>query len=268
MASFGFSANQYEPDAGGFGEPIAEGWYKMSADEGEISPTKDNASTGGMYAKFRFVVEEGAMKGRKVFKNFNIVNANEEAQNIGRRQLSALAVACGRPDASATEQLLGIPFWAKVKIKKGGAKDPSDPNGEKYPDQNEIGTFKHISETPTDTKAGASSAPKNPFAKPPSAETSAPPATAPAAAAPTAPKPPTTPVAPPAAPAFPPEGWTPHPDSPGWFYKGQEVLSEQQLREKFAAPSAPAVPVAPPATPTAPAEASAAQSAVPPWART
>lgn len=28
----------------------------------------------------------------------------------------------------------------------------------------------------------------------------------------------------------PPEGWQPHPTSPGYFYKGQEVLTEEQLR--------------------------------------
>jgi hypothetical protein len=29
---------------------------------------------------------------------------------------------------------------------------------------------------------------------------------------------------------FPPEGWLPHPTSPGYFYKDQEVLTEEQLR--------------------------------------
>lgn len=28
----------------------------------------------------------------------------------------------------------------------------------------------------------------------------------------------------------PPEGWQPHPTSPGYFYKGQEVLTEEQLK--------------------------------------
>lgn len=35
---------------------------------------------------------------------------------------------------------------------------------------------------------------------------------------------------PPPVPVFPPVGWTPHPDSPGFYYKGSEVLSEDQLR--------------------------------------
>lgn len=44
---------------------------------------------------------------------------------------------------------------------------------------------------------------------------------------------PEAPAAPPApAPAFPPEGWTAHPDAAGYFYKGQEVVSEADLRAR------------------------------------
>jgi len=57
---------------------------------------------------------------------------------------------------------------------------------------------------------------------------------------------------PPMAPAavFPPEGWTAHPTAPGYFYRGQEVISEVDLRAQAAAavpaaPIAPQVPVAP-----------------------
>lgn len=56
------------------------------------------------------------------------------------------------------------------------------------------------------------------------------------AAAPAVVQPHTAYMAPPppaAAPApFPPPGWTPHPEAPGYFYQGQEVLSEAQLRAR------------------------------------
>ena len=32
----------------------------------------------------------------------------------------------------------------------------------------------------------------------------------------------------------PPDGWKVHPDNPAYYYKGQEVLTEAQLRAKFA----------------------------------
>lgn len=46
---------------------------------------------------------------------------------------------------------------------------------------------------------------------------------------------------------FPPDGWLAHPNAPGHFYKGQEVLSEADLRAKY--PTAPPVAVQPPAPP-------------------
>lgn len=42
---------------------------------------------------------------------------------------------------------------------------------------------------------------------------------------------PGAPAIPPPPPAlFPPPGWTPHPQAPGYYYQGQQVLSEAQLR--------------------------------------
>jgi hypothetical protein len=50
---------------------------------------------------------------------------------------------------------------------------------------------------------------------------------------------PPAPAAPPAAPAapppFPPAGWAPHPQAPGYLYKGSTVLTEAQLRAAMAA---------------------------------
>lgn len=50
-----------------------------------------------------------------------------------------------------------------------------------------------------------------------------------------APKEVATPKQPDAPTEFPPAGWIPHPDAAGFFYKGNEVLSEADLRAKVAA---------------------------------
>lgn len=50
---------------------------------------------------------------------------------------------------------------------------------------------------------------------------------------------------------FPPAGWLVHPTAAGFFYCGQEVLSEADLRAKF--PAAPPVSTQPPAPPSPPA---------------
>lgn len=47
--------------------------------------------------------------------------------------------------------------------------------------------------------------------------------------------PPVPPVTPPVANGFPPDGWLPHPTAAGFFYQGQVVLSEADLRAKAAA---------------------------------
>lgn len=80
--------------------------------------------------------------------------------------------------------------------------------------------------------------------------TPAPVVAAPAAAAPS-PIPTPPPLAPVAAPApvvaFPPEGWQAHPQAPGYFYCGQEVLTEADLRARVAQPAPPAAMAPPPA---------------------
>ena len=267
-----FNAAAVEPDAGGFGEPVPAGWYPMAVDESSIEPTKDNATTGSYYVKIRTTIVDGPCKGRKIFRNFNLKNTNPEAERIGAAQFSALCHAVGVLNVQDTQQLHGIAFNGQVKVEKGTAKNPNDPNSEKYPDRNDISSFKHINEPlPASAAAPAaaapSAAPANPFAKPPAA--AKPPA--PAVAPPSFPAPPVVPAVPaaPVAAAFPPEGWIAHPSAPGFFYKGQDVKSEADLRAMSAPPAPPAVPAAPQAAanPVTPAAVAAVQGSAPPWTR-
>ncbi len=69
--------------------------------------------------------------------------------------------------------------------------------------------------------------------------------------------PPAAPVAvaplppPPPAAVFPPAGWAAHPQAPGYFYAGNEVLTEADLRARFTAPvGLPTAPAGIPAAPT------------------
>jgi hypothetical protein len=78
-------------------------------------------------------------------------------------------------------------------------------------------------------------------------------------AAPPAPQAAPAPVAT-AGPAF-PYGWTPHPQAPGQYYQGQEVLTEANLRARFEPQAAPPAPQAAPAPVGAPQ--AAAVSSVP-----
>jgi hypothetical protein len=282
MAELNFNAANVEPDTG-VSDPVPAGWYNVCADESDIKPTKDGM---GARLQYRFKILDGQFAGRKLFAGFNIRNANPVAQEISFKQLSALAHACGVLNVTQTEVLHNIPIKVRVKIKKAT---------DEYEAGNEITAFKNINEQVGGaTAAAAPGAPApagvpTPNAPPAPAATGAVPAAgwgagagapaptqpwtgaaAPAAptAPPVAPPPPFTPAPPPpAAAAFPPPGWTPHPAAPGHFYMGQEVLTEADLRARYAAPPAPPVAAVPPppAAPAGPDPAAVAGAATPPW---
>jgi hypothetical protein len=75
-------------------------------------------------------------------------------------------------------------------------------------------------------------------------------------AVPPIPVPATAPPAPPAPPlaqTWPPQGWTAHPSAPGFYYQGNEVLSEADLRARnVTTPVAPPAVAPPPPIPTVP----------------
>ena len=310
-AALNFDATQVEPDQGV--DVVPPGWYNVQMDESEMKPTKDGT---GSYLAIRFSILDGQYANRKIFTNLNLKNQGPNAQQtmeIAQRQLSAICHAVGVLRPQDSSELHGKPLKIKVKIRKG--------TGE-YSDSNDIQSYKNINEqvdmaggdnaqgaaafgagSPAASAGGAGGAPAQPWAsgaaqtmgdKPAAASES--PAQpwnqAPAAEAADAPD------APPApddeAPATPEEhdpvsaaeadGWKPHPKSPGWHYKGKEVVKTAALGEKYPAPdnapsvpdepeapAAPEVPAAEEAASTAKAEdssaaAEAAQGANPPWA--
>jgi len=277
MAHLGFDATTVAPDTGQL-DPIPPGWYIVSADESELKPTSDGL---GARLAVRFVVLDGQYAGRKIYTGFNIKNANPVAQEIAFKQLSALAHAVGVLQVQDSAQLHSIPLKVRVKIK---------PPEAGYDAQNEITAFKNVKGEVGGTSTAATSAgPAAPVAPgipaipaapgavatPPAnftpgaqpwqqpAGAAAPAADPPAFNTPTAPAVPAAPAATPAAPVFPPEGWTAHPSAPGYFYRGQEVLTEAALRATMA-PAVPAAPAAP-AVPAAPDPAAVAGTVVPPW---
>lgn len=123
MAKFGFSVDEVDMTqvGGGSYDPIPAGDYTLKALEAEEKETK----AGGTMIKVKFEVVSGEYAGRLIWDNFNVVNASEKAQNIGRQQLVAWATACGKPDADDTDKLLDKKFNATVSIEKGtgGYKD-------------------------------------------------------------------------------------------------------------------------------------------------
>lgn len=133
MASLNFDATTVQPDTGF--ELLPAGWYNAMIDESAINPTKDGV---GAYLQLRFSVIDGQYQGRKVFARLNIRNANQTAQEIAYKQLSAIAHSVGVLQVQDSSQLHGIPLKIRVRIRK-------DPSGQ-YEDQNEINGYKNINE--------------------------------------------------------------------------------------------------------------------------
>jgi hypothetical protein len=115
MAKFGFDSSEVDVNATGTFDPIPAGEYTLKALEAEEKQTK----SGGTMIKVKFQVVGGDFDGRLIWNNFNIVNASEKAQNIGRQQLVAWATAAGKPDADDTDKLIDRKFKAMVSIEKG-----------------------------------------------------------------------------------------------------------------------------------------------------
>lgn len=182
MASLNFDATTVEPDTGF--ELLPAGWYNAMIDESDIRPTNNGA---GAYLQLRFSVIAGQYQGRKVFTRLNIRNANQTAQDIAYKQLSAIAHSVGVLQVQDSSQLHGIPLKIRVRIRK-------DPSGQ-YEDQNEINGYKNIN----DAVQGQTAA----FAPAGFAQPVAPamPQAAPAFAQPAAPQPWAQPAAPMAQPA-------------------------------------------------------------------
>lgn len=277
MAQLNFDANTVVP-ATGAQDALPAGWYNAAADESEMKPTKDGS---GAFLQIRFNILDGAQVGKKLYTRLNIKNMNPVAVEIAFKELSAICHATGIIQLQDSAQLHGVPLKVKVKLRTASA------DGQ-YEASNDITAYKNVNDpsavttVPGAAAAPAFAAPVIPpigaapagWAPPPAAVVAAPAAapaawTPPAAAQPWATTPPVAtsmPVAPPfvVAAFVPPAGWLAHPTAPGYYYMGQEVLTEAQLVARVSAP----VVAAPVAAPVAnPAPVAAAQNAAPPWAQ-
>lgn len=96
MGNLEIIENRESVEALGEFAPLEPGTYRVEIANSEVADTK----TGGKMLKVTWEVQDQKYRGRLVWGNFNIVNASEKAQAIGRGQLASLAKACG---------LLGIP---------------------------------------------------------------------------------------------------------------------------------------------------------------
>jgi hypothetical protein len=164
MVKFDWNNDDYQDDRNF--DPAPRGVYRMRCIEVEDKTTR----SGGEMIAATFEIVGGDYNKRRVWHNFNIVNKSEQAERIGRSQVAAWARACGKPNASSTDQLLEMEFEARVKIEEQ----------EGYKPRNVIDGFVAASGTPAPSRTQEPVKPAAP--KPAAAPKAAAPKPAPAPA--------------------------------------------------------------------------------------
>ena len=107
-----FDSNQHE-DMSDF-TPIPADKYTAQIVSSSVETTKDKK---GKYVKLEFAILSGEYKGRKIWTNLNIINANPQAVEIANKELATICRAVGKVRVQDTQELHGIPLMLGVGIK-------------------------------------------------------------------------------------------------------------------------------------------------------
>lgn len=127
MSFLPFNVADYEP-LEEF-KPLPVGYYTAIIVDSEI---KDTKSGTGQYLALTFEVVEGEHTSRKVFHNINIVNANSEAERIGRQELATLTQKLGVGNVQDTTDLHNKPVKIYLTIEEYNGKHSNRVTGSKY----------------------------------------------------------------------------------------------------------------------------------------
>jgi len=108
--------------------PIPPGWQSAQIVEASRKEALNNSASTYVLAVFEIL--EGAHKGRKIFQNVTLTNANQQAVEIGQRLLTDICNALKIGPLKNLEVLQYKPMKVRVGIKR-------DKDGV-YPDRNQI----------------------------------------------------------------------------------------------------------------------------------
>ncbi|MDB4401412.1 DUF669 domain-containing protein [bacterium] len=107
MAEFIFNSDDVEVDAQY--EQVPAGRYTMVVIDTDLMLTKKakeaNDPKLGQYIKVRFQIVSGEFQNRVIFQNFNVVNPNPKASEIGHQQFRNLLECCGIKKITDTSEI-------------------------------------------------------------------------------------------------------------------------------------------------------------------
>lgn len=151
----GFDAAAVEPDAGRSSEPVPPGLYEAEITNAEV---KDAKTGNGSYLALEFTILGPTQARRKVWQNITLTNHNDQAQQIGQAQLSALCRAAGIPVLKDSDQL----FQKLLRIRVG-----IEPAKNGYEAKSRVDAYEAMgtpSAAPTQAARPAANAPATPAA--------------------------------------------------------------------------------------------------------
>lgn len=115
----GFAIDTNDPALVDSFAPIPEAVYPVAVESIEQGVGK----SGGVRFTAKVRIREGAFMGRVVNDNYNLGSANPQAVEIARKQLAALARACGvSGQLTNPRQVVNVPTFAKIGPQKDDAR--------------------------------------------------------------------------------------------------------------------------------------------------
>lgn len=96
-------------------EAIPPGKYNAEITDSELKDTKDGL---GKYLQFEFTIIDGEYQGRKQWARLNLVNNNKTAEEIARKELSAICHAAQHLRVGDSQELHNRPMVIIVGVEK------------------------------------------------------------------------------------------------------------------------------------------------------
>lgn len=131
MADLGLSFDATTVDPSSSFTVYPAGKYLCEIIQSEMRATKDG---NGQFLWLELGILDGEHSGGKIFDRLNLVNANQTAQEIAQKALSAICHAVGVMQVSDSEQLHFKPLVVDLKVRPAG----KDKSGVERDAQNEV----------------------------------------------------------------------------------------------------------------------------------
>lgn len=111
----GFAIDTNDPALADSFAPIPEGYYPAVVESIEQGFDK----SGGVRFTAKTRLRDCPFNGRVILENFNVGSSNPQAMEISRKQLAALARACGVSGMlTSPQQVVGVPIYVKIPAQK------------------------------------------------------------------------------------------------------------------------------------------------------